>query len=186
MSVVFVDIRGFTALSERVAPTEVAKLLNEFYNLASRVVFDLDGTLDKMVGDQVMAFFGPPFCPGGHQARAVRAALDIVAKVEAMAVGGEELHVGAGVGTGEAVMGNVGEGEIRDFTAIGDVVNTAARLQGAARAGEVLVMEETFRSVADRFPDAGQRELKLKGKAEPVVVRMLEANGHRFDGSPGL
>ena len=60
MSVVFVDIRGFTALSERVAPTEVAKLLNEFYNLASRVVFDLDGTLDKMVGDQVMAFFGPP------------------------------------------------------------------------------------------------------------------------------
>ena len=175
----FVDVRGFTSLSERLPPTEVVARLNPFYRLAAQVVFDLDGTLDKMVGDQVMAFFGAPFRPDDHPQRAVRAALDIVARVETMAKDSGALHVGAGVGTGQAFMGNVAEGEVRDFTVIGDVVNTAARLQGAAQPGEVLVMEETYQLVADQFPHAPQRTLELKGKAAPVVVRVLWAGSPR-------
>lgn len=168
----FVDVRGFAALSERLPPYEVVARLNLFYKVASQAVFDLDGTLDKIVGDQVMAFFGAPFHESDHPHRAIRAALEIVATMEAMADDGDSMRVGGGVGTGLAFMGNVAEGEVRDFTAIGDVVNTAARLQGEASPGEVLVMEETYLPVADQFPDAPQRTLELKGKAEPVAVRV--------------
>ncbi|PKB78910.1 MAG: hypothetical protein BZY88_16000 [SAR202 cluster bacterium Io17-Chloro-G9] len=169
----FVDVRGFTTLSEKLPPTELVARLNRFYDLASRTVFDLDGTLDKMVGDQVMAFFGAPFPVKDHERRAVRAALAIVSGVEAMAEGSDDLAVGGGVGTGEVFMGNVAQGEVRDFTVIGDVVNTAARLQGEARPGEVLVMEETYRALAAQFPHAAQRTLELKGKEEPLVARVL-------------
>ena len=180
LSVLFVDVRGFTALSQRLPPTETVALLNRFYKLASQTVFDLDGTLDKMVGDQVMAFFGAPFRTHDHQRRAVRAALDIIAGVEAMAEGDDSLHVGGGVGTGQMLMGNVGEGEVRDFTVIGEVVNTAARLQGTAQAGEVLVMEETYGSVASQFPGASQRTVELRGMAAPVVARVLRASSQEI------
>ena len=175
LSVLFVDVRGFTSLSEKLSPTELVRMLNRFYDLATQVVVGLDGTLDKMVGDQVMAFFGAPFQVDDHARRAIRAALSIVAGVEAMATGSDALHVGGGVGTGEVLMGNVGAGEVRDFTVIGDVVNTASRLQGAAGPGEVLVMEETYGPVAARFPGSPQRSLNLKGKSEPLVVRVLRA-----------
>ena len=179
MSVVFVDVRGFTAMSERLSPAEVVQHLNRFYGLAAQVVFDQDGTLDKLVGDQVMAFFGAPFRSDNHPGRAIRAALDIVTAVEEMAGDGTSLHVGGGVGTGEVFMGNVAEGEMKDFTIIGDVVNTTARLQGAAAAGEVLVMEESYSLVADQFPSAPQRTLELKGKDAPVIARVLRAESGR-------
>ena len=169
----FVDVRGFTSLSERLPPAEVVARLNRFYRCAAEAVFKLDGTLDKMVGDQVMAFFGAPFRPDDHAQRAVQAALQIVGEVEAMAEGSDALYVGGGVGTGRAFVGNVGEQEVQDFTIIGDVVNTTARLQGAADSGEVLVMEATYQAVAGQFPNAPQRTLELKGKAEPVMVRVL-------------
>ncbi len=104
------DVRGFTALSERLTPTELVQRLNQFNDLAARVVCDLDGTLDKMVGDQVMAFFGAPVKTDDHPRRAVRAALEIVAGVEEMAEDSDGLHVGGGVGTGRAYVGNVAEG----------------------------------------------------------------------------
>lgn len=166
-------------MSERLEPSQVVASLNPCYNLAAQVIFDLDGTLDKLVGDQVMAFFGAPFRPGDHSQRAVKAALDIVAGVESLAGGGESLQVGGGVGTGEMFVGNVGEGDVRDFTVIGDVVNTTARLQGAAQPGEVLVMEDTYSAVADEFPDAPQRTLELKGKEAPVLARVLRAPSPR-------
>ena len=161
-------------MSERLPPGEVVERLNRFYNLASRVVFELDGTLDKLVGDQVMAFFGAPFRPEDHAHRAVLAALRIVAGVEGLAGDGDGLHVGGGVGSGEAYMGNVAEGEVRDFTIIGDVVNTAARLHGEAQPGEVLLTEDTYRQVEARYPEAPQRSLELKGKAEAVSARVLQ------------
>ena len=174
LSVVFVDVRGFTSLAERLEPAELVARLNRFYKLAGEVVFGLDGTLDKMVGDEVMAFFGAPFRAQDHPQRAVRAAFDIVAGMEEMTQDSDALHVGGGVGTGQALMGNVGEGEVRDFTVIGDVVNTTARLQGQARAGEVVLSEHTYAFVADRYPDAPRRTLELKGKAQPEVVRTLQ------------
>ena len=178
LSVMFVDVRGFTALSERLPPTEAVSLLNRFYNLAAQTVFGLDGTLDKMVGDQVMAFFGAPFRPEDHPARAVRAALDIVTGIEAMFQEEEHLHVGGSVATGKMFMGNVGEGEVRDFTVIGDVVNTAARLQGEALAGEVLITEDTYQQVASQFQDLPQRTLEIRGKERQVDVRVLQTSTH--------
>ena len=172
----FVDVRGFTTLSERLQPSQLVTRLNRFYDLAAREVFQLDGTLDKMVGDQVMAFFGAPFKLEDHALRAVTAALAIVSGVDAMKDGSDSLAVGGGVRTGQVFMGNVAQGEIRDFTVIGDVVNTTARLQGSAASGEVLMMEETYRQVASQFPEAGQRTLELKGKEAPQVVRVLRAD----------
>jgi adenylate cyclase len=182
LSVLFVDVRGFTSLSERLPPQEVVAKLNRFYELAANSIFDLDGTFDKMAGDQVMAFFGAPFRPENHPRRAVQAALEIVGGLEQLAEEGDSLQVGGGVGTGEAFMGNVAEGEVRDFTIIGDVVNTAARLQGAAASGEVIVLEETYQAVADLFSGAPQRSLDLKGKAEPVAVRVLSSRVGRAPG----
>ena len=176
LSVLFVDVRGFTALSERLPPADLVDRLNRFYDLATQVVFAEDGTLDKMVGDQVMAFFGAPDKVDDHAQRAVRAALAIVAGVEAMKEGSDSLSVGGGVGTGEVFMGNVAQGEVRDFTVIGDVVNTTARLQGAAEPGEVLVMNDTYRSVATHYPSASQRSLELKGKEGAQVAWVLRAN----------
>ena len=135
----FVDIRGFTALSERLSADDLVERLDRFYDLAAGIVFGLDGTLDKMVGDQVMAFFGAPFRKEDHPQRAVQAANDIVDGVAAVAEDEDSLRVGARVGTGEAFMGNVGHEDIRDFTIIGDLVNTVAHMQGAAGPGEVLV-----------------------------------------------
>jgi adenylate cyclase len=168
----FVDVRGFTSLAERLPPAEVASRLNRFYSLASNTIFDYDGTLDKLVGDQVMAFFGAPIETSDHAKRAVQAALRIISGMRSLAAV-EHLHVGAGISTGEAFVGNVGGGAVTDYTVLGDTVNIAARLQGAAAPGEVLVTEETYRFVGAEYPDAPCRELELKGKSDPVQARVL-------------
>ena len=146
---------------------------NQCYSLSAETVFALDGTLDKMVGDQVMAFFGAPFRPEDHQKRAVEAALTIVRGMDAMFPDGNPLSVGGAVASGRMFMGNVGEGEVRDFTVIGDVVNTAARLQAEALAGEVLVTEDTYEALGPQIQDFPLRTLELRGKETPVPVRVL-------------
>jgi len=171
----FVDIRGFTSLAERPSPAEVAGRLNRFYSLATNAVFRYDGTLDKMVGDQVMAFFGAPVHRHDHPQRAVQTALEIVRRVIAMAEE-ESLRVGAGIATGEAFVGNVGQGEVKDYTVLGDTVNVAARLQGAAAPGAILLTQETYSYVESQFPNAVRRELELKGKSERVVARVIVTN----------
>jgi len=150
--------------------------LNRFYSLASNTIFDYDGTLDKLVGDQVMAFFGAPLYTEDHPKRAVQAALRIICGMNSLA-GGEPLHVGAGIATGEAFVGNVGEGAVTDYTVLGDTVNVAARLQGAAASGEILVTEETYCHVDSEFPNALCRELDLKGKSDRVRARVIVAGG---------
>lgn len=181
ISVLFVDVRGFTSLAERLSPAEVANRLNRFYSLASSTIFDYDGTLDKLVGDQVMAFFGAPLETQDHPKRAVRAALRIISSMRSLAAP-EQLHVGAGISTGEAFVGNVGEGTFTDYTVLGDTVNVAARLQGAAASGEVLVTEETYRHVDAEFPNAPGRELELKGKSDPVRARVIVVGGELSSG----
>jgi adenylate cyclase len=153
-------------------PADVAERLNKFYALASDAVFRRDGTVDKLVGDQVMAFFGAPLHQHDHARRAVETALDIVRSVMAEEEG---LQVGGGVATGEAFVGNVGGGGVVDYTVLGDTVNVAARLQGAAAAGEILLTEESYTPVVEQFPEAGKRELDLKGKSAAVVARVIRA-----------
>ena len=172
----FVDIRGFTSLAEQLNPQEVATQLNHFYEIASKAIFRYDGTLDKLVGDEVMAFFGAPLHWQDHPRRAVNTAVEIMREVAAMAEK-DRLKVGIGISTGEAFVGNVGGKEITDYTVLGDTVNVAARLQGAAAPGEILIAEETFGQVADEYPSATRRELELKGKSETVIA--WEIGGHR-------
>jgi adenylate cyclase len=176
----FVDVRGFTSLAEQLAPSEVASRLNHFYSLASKTIFDYDGTLDKLVGDQVMAFFGAPLYSKDHPERAVQAALQIISGMSGLAEI-EQLRVGAGIATGEAFVGNVGEGAVTDYTVLGDTVNVAARLQGAAASGELLLTEDAYAHVESRFPNASRRELELKGKSEPVRARVILV-GDRLSG----
>jgi adenylate cyclase len=179
ISVMFVDVRGFTALSEKFQPTTVVVRLNRFYAVAARSVFALDGTLDKMVGDEVMAFFGAPFRPEDHATRAVQAALEIVSRTQSPADGTEGLPVGGGVATGDVFMGNVGEREFRDFTVIGDTVNTAARLQSLAAPGEVLVTNDTYQSVSAKFSSDEERTLELKGKETPLLAHVLRTEARQ-------
>lgn len=166
-------------------PDELVRRLNVFYDLSARVIFELDGTLDKLVGDQVMAFFGAPFRREAHAQRAVLAAHRIVAGVLTLGEG-EPLAVGAGVATGDAFVGNVGGTDVSDFTVLGDTVNVAARLQGAAQAGEIVVTEAAYAEVANLYPDAPIRHYELKGKAAPVAARVLtvEVVGAGFARSP--
>src|SRR5262245_56169657 len=128
-----------------------------------------------------MAFFGAPLYTKDHPERAVQAALQIINGMSSITQI-EHLHVGAGIATGEAFVGNVGEGMVTDCTVLGDTVNVAARLQGAAAAAAILVTEETYAHVESRFPNAFRRELQLKGKSEPVRARVIVVEDALFNG----
>lgn len=166
----FVDVRGFTSVSERMSPLELASMMSGFYEASTSPVIDLDGTVDKFVGDQIMAFFGAPFRSEDHAQRAVEAAVAIVANVAELS---SELKVGGGVATGRAFVGNVGGSDVNDFTALGDVVNVAARLQAAA-GGEILLENETYQLVKSEYQSARERLLQLKGKSGSTSAWVLE------------
>ena len=166
----FVDVRGFTSLTEKVSPSELTVLMNRFYSVASEEVVRLDGTVDRFVGDQIMAFFGAPYRREDHVERAVEAAVAITKAVNDMS---NELAVGAGVSTGVAFVGNVGAADVNDFTVLGDVVNVASRLQGHASPGEVLLAERTFERLGETYQFVDERQLELKGKAGTTRVWVL-------------
>ena len=167
--VLFADIRGFTRLSEQREPEEVSALLRRFYTSAERVLFP-EAIIDKLIGDEVMALYLPMY--GRFEEAApvmLRHARELL---EAIGYGGEGppfAEVGIGLDYGEAFVGNVGQGAVNDFTAIGDVVNTAARLQGQAKGGEIVASARLVEQLEGAPP--GERiELDLKGKAEPVTA----------------
>lgn len=168
IGVLFADVRGFTAIAETMAPSEAAELLNRFYAVATEAMLARDAIVDKLVGDEVMALFIPPLPGEGMLSKMVDAAADLLHGVDFGSDGGPWLDVGVGLAYGHAFVGNVGSGAVKDFTAVGDVVNTAARLQAQADAGSIVMSEAVFRSVADRYPDAEPLDLELKGKSAPV------------------
>ena len=178
IAVLFVDVRGFTTMSERLDPEKVVYILNNYLTMASDCVERNNGTLDKFVGDAMMAFWGAPLPQEDAVYNAVRTAMDIVegaAKVSADLKEeiGEELNVGVGVHFGPAVVGNMGAERHMDYTAIGDTVNTSARLEANAPGGTVYIS----RAVADRlgeritFTSLGNT-VKLKGKSDFEVLRL--------------
>lgn len=169
----FVDVRGFTSLSEKISPIELAALMNRFYRLSTEAVIKLDGTVDKFVGDQIMAFLGAPFAPLNHAERSVQAAVAIVTNLGRLSA---DLKVGGGVATGTAFVGNVGGGAVHDFTVLGDVVNVAARLQGHAGPGEVLLTDEAYARVQKWYPSLEKRELDLKGKSAKITAWVLQTH----------
>ena len=151
-------------------------VLNRFYKAAIDVLVPHLGLIDKMVGDEVVGFF-IPVIGANYRAAAVSAAMDLQRSVGVGTPEGAWLPLGIGVHAGPAFVGKVGSGGIYDFTAVGDTVNTCARLQSEAKAGEVVVSEEAFRAVAEQHPDAECRTLNVRGRDEPVAARILRVGG---------
>jgi adenylate cyclase len=174
-TVLFCDIRGFTSLSEQLTPEQVVSLLNEFYMLMVETIFKQEGTLDKFLGDAVMAVFGAPNAYPDHAARAVMTALDMRRAVGELAARRREaglapFEVGIGVSLGEVVAGSVGTEERMEYTVIGDTVNIASRLQDRARPGSILLSRRTYEAVRDLVDAKSLGAIKVKGKEEEVEV----------------
>lgn len=175
MSLLFADIRGSTTIAEGMAPTTYRALLDRFYQAAGEAVFGADGAIDKFVGDEVVAFFVPAFLSDGrHAPRAVAAAQNLLQRTGHDRPEGPWVPVGAGVHSGRAWMGAVGEGEGAELTAVGDAVNVAARLASLAQAGEVLVSTDAAAS-AGLDPSIPRRSVDLRGRSEPIDVVTLTA-----------
>lgn len=180
IAVLFVDIRGFTTMSEVLEPEQVVEILNHYLNLTTQSIFKNQGTLDKFVGDATMAVFNSPFDLEDYEFKAVCAAMDIVAggaalEEELMEKYGRSVGFGVGVNCGPAVVGNVGCEFRMDYTAIGDTVNTAARLEANAKKGQVLISDAVYERVKDRIEVEEVGEIPLKGKSKGVFVYSVTA-----------
>ena len=175
IAVLFVDIRGFTTMSESLEPEQVVEILNRYLSLTTKAIFDNDGTLDKFVGDATMAVFNAPFDLDDYIFKAVCAAYDIAAgadeiEAEMMERFGKTVGFGVGVNCGPAVVGNIGCDVRMDYTAIGDTVNTAARLEANAKRGQILISDEVYQAVKGRVEVEPIGEIPLKGKTVGVMV----------------
>ena len=175
VTVLFCDVRGFTPMSERLAPEEVVLLLNDFYTLMIETTFKYDGTLDKFLGDAVMAVFGAPMAHPDHSARAIRTALAMQEGITGLNErrgrdGKEAISVGIGVSAGEAVAGTVGTEDRMEYTVIGDSVNLAARLESNAKPGQILISHRTYERVRDLVDARPLGRIRVKGKEEEVEV----------------
>ncbi len=171
-SYLFADIRGSTALAERMPPLEFRALIDRFFKTSAQVVFDNDGGVDKFVGDEIVAFFFPLMSGPRHAGAAVNTAIALLRATGHEDPGGPWVPLGVGVSTGLAWVGAVGDEQRTDLTALGDNVNIAARLGGLARAGEALLTVETA-TAAGLDPSLERRTLDLKGKSVPTEVVSL-------------
>jgi adenylate cyclase len=178
VSLLFADIRGSTGIGERSSPTEYRAFLDRFYRLSSKAIGQNDGIVDKFVGDEAIGLFFAGISGQDHTAAAIRAAralLDAVGHADASPIG--PIPVGAAVHTGEAFVGSTGaEGAVSDFTALGDVVNTTARLASAAAAGELLVSVEAARAGGIDSPSLEHRTLDVRGRSDAVEVVALRSS----------
>lgn len=171
-SMMFADIRGSTSLAERMSTAEFHAILDRFYVAATKAVFDNDGSLDKFVGDEVVAMFFPLMSGPDHAAMAIRAAEALLRATGHADPAGPWVPVGAGVHTGPAWVGAIGDEAHTELTAVGDTVNTTARLAAEASAGEAIVSVAAARA-AGLDPSLERRSLELKGKEAPTEVVSL-------------
>jgi adenylate cyclase len=172
ISILFADVRNYTNLTQTLSQGEVPALLNRFYDVASRVLLRHEGVLGQIAGDQVMGLFVPGLSGRDYPRKAVAAAAALLEAVGYRTPAGPWIQIGIGISTGEEFCGNVGGGGFKDFTAVGEVTNTAAGLTSRAVAGEVLVDEATHAAAAE-FSFAGGDTVMLKGAAQPVDTHRL-------------
>ncbi|HWM89543.1 MAG TPA: adenylate/guanylate cyclase domain-containing protein [Thermoanaerobaculia bacterium] len=175
VAVLFSDIRGFTSLSETMSPDEIATLLTEYFTVMVEIVFEHGGTLDKFIGDALMALWGAPIAHDDDADRANRAAVAMQRALERLneewsRKGRPRLSVGIGISLGDVFAGNIGSDRRLEYTVIGDAVNTAARLCSEAGPGEILIAEPLFRELATPPPGENLEPLPLKGKTHAVAV----------------
>src|SRR5712692_2917397 len=172
-TILFADIRGFTRMSEKMEPQEVVELLNEFFTEMTDLIFENGGTLDKYLGDGVVAVFGAPIAKPDDALRSVKTAVEMQCALERlnnvwMARGQRPLRMGIGVNTGQVTAGNIGSTRRMDYTVIGDSVNVAARLCAHAAGGQILISESTFRGLDGSYPYKKLEPIRVKGKELPV------------------
>lgn len=173
VTVLFADIVNFTPLAEKMEPIELADFLNIYFRLTSEAIFQENGTLDKFIGDAVMALFGAPYTREDDAARAIKAALRIYRGLELYnltAAEGRKLNIRIGINSGNVIAGNFGSMERMEYTVLGDTVNVAARIQAISEPGQILIGPETFRQVQGRFMFRFLGEKVLKGKSEAIPI----------------
>ncbi len=186
LTMFFSDVRGFTSMSEKMEPQEVQQLLSEYFTEMTGILFKYEGTLDKFMGDAIMAFFGNPVPQPDQARRAVLMALemqDAIARLnqKLTAEGRRTIGVGMGINTGDVTVGNLGSKDFLDYTVIGDAVNLACRLEQNAKAGEIIITQATSDEVKDAVEVEPMEPILVKGKREPIpiyrVLRRRAANG---------
>ncbi len=174
-TILFSDIRNFTRMSEKMEPPQVVDLLNTYFTEMTDLLFENGGTLDKYMGDGIMALFGAPLAKPDDAQRAVKTAIDMQ---RAMALlnrdwegrGQRSMHMGIGINTGAVTAGNIGSTRRMDYTVIGDAVNLASRLCANAAGGQILISESTFRELNGSFPAKKLEPIRVKGKEVPVEI----------------
>jgi class 3 adenylate cyclase len=172
-TILFADINGFTALAERMPPREVNLILNEFFSRMTDILFKYDGTLDKYIGDGLMAVFGAPMEKEDDAERGIRAAQEMIQALAAMMAGMPDegkFTIRIGINTGKVVAGNIGSPKRMDYTVIGDAVNTASRLESIAQPNQILIGEETYERVQGKFRIRSVGPRKVKGKTVELMV----------------
>ncbi|UCE40492.1 MAG: FHA domain-containing protein [Candidatus Aminicenantes bacterium] len=173
VTILFSDIVGFTRLSERLNPLDVNMLLNQYFSRMTDIIFEYEGTLDKYVGDRMMAVFGAPLEKDDHAERAIRAALKMrkeLAEMMEQASPDKKFDVRLGLNTGHVVAGNIGSPKRMDYTVIGDSVNIASRLESSAEPNQILIGEETYRQVKGKFKTRKVGSKTFRGKSESIMV----------------
>jgi adenylate cyclase len=173
VTVLFADLRGFTALAEHLPQERLIEVLNGYLTAGAQPVLEHDGTINQYAGDEIMAIFNAPLRQKDHVLRAVESGLAIHRRLQTYhAILEPELRLNCGVGiaTGQAVVGNVGTPQIMNYTAVGDVVNLAKRLEESAKGGQVLIGASSYQHVQDQVVVRPLSPLTVKGREEPVAV----------------
>ncbi|MDY0004536.1 MAG: adenylate/guanylate cyclase domain-containing protein [Polyangia bacterium] len=190
VTILFSDIRNFTSLSERLRPEQVVVLLNEYFERMIEVVFRNQGTLDKFIGDGLMVLFGCPLEDPDHAVHAAEAALEMQAELADLRdrwrrEGLPEIEIGVGIHTGPAIVGNIGSSKRLEYTAIGDTVNLASRIESATKEMKrsILLSGSTQAAVAERYSTEPLGEIRVKGRDAPVTVFALR--GRKDELAPG-
>ncbi len=177
-TILFADLRGYTHLSQNIDASRMNELLHCFYDNSSKAVWENEGIVNKFIGDAVLAIFNFPLVRKDHVQNAVNAAIQLQKQCRDLKdkIGLNDEHklgVGVGIHTGTCNIGEVGN-SYKDFTAIGSIVNLAARLQGAAASGEILITEDVYKQVENKFPNLQSRVLTLKGIDTPVTSYIID------------
>jgi adenylate cyclase len=175
VTLLFSDIRGFTSMSESAAPQDIVRMLNEYFELMVDVIFKYEGTLDKFVGDEIIALFGAPVAVPQSELKAVQCALDMMKVLSEfnrtrVSEGLNEIRIGIGINTGMVVTGAIGSSRALQYTAIGDAVNTTSRLCSVAQSGQVILSEATYRKVQSEVAAVPLPPVRVKGKTDELRV----------------
>jgi adenylate cyclase len=174
ITMLFADVRGSTTLAERMSARDFGRLMNRFYNAATHVLIQTDAMVDRLMGDEAIGLYIPGFSGPEHPRKAVEAAQELLRLTGHRDAKGPWLPVGVGIHTGLAYVGVVGgEQSTMDFTALGDNVNITARLASQAGPGEILISNAAYSAAKLDMKDLERRELALKGRSEPIGVRVL-------------